>query len=328
MLQRPGCFIFVLIAAFIAMAVAQNYVSSITSAAPAVARAGLASPSAIPMTATVDGLATQGASVAATAGVIATQQAGTQTQAILGTAGARTATADAWTATAVSAAETLTAAEIQQALLQAQVLAGTLTAVPPALTETQAARWSTANADSTRSAVVATIDRREADQAAVVDDALYIATLALIVGGALIILGGLAWVVVALSWRVQGKAGGEAQAAVLSVQTRAPIPTTTGGQPAAPLDPHTRTERLALRVLGRMAGLSGEDSATLTSAPEFGDNRSRDKVAAALCAAGLAESVNGVGVQLLDGWTIGELAEAIAGGSITLDDPPTPANVG
>ena len=332
MLQRPGCFIWVVVALFVGTAIAQNYLKGITDAQPVVAqpqttREVWIEASVTPVaSATVDALATLGAASAATADVVYTQQAGTQTQAIIGTSAARTATADTWTATAAANAATLVAAEKTVTDLRVAILVGTLTAIPPAQTETQAAQWVTAHAENTRAAVVATIDKREADQAAVVDDALYIATLALIGGGALIILGGLAWVVVALSWRVQGKAGGEAQAAVLSVQTRAPIPTTTGGHASAPLDPHTRTEHLALRVLGRMAGadLSGPDAGWLTSAPDFGDNRSRDRVAAALVAAGLAESVNGVGVKLADGWTIGELIEAIADGSERLPDPPRP----
>jgi len=279
-------------------------------------------------TPTVDALATAGASSAATSGAVGTQQAATQTMAIIGTSAARTATADTWTATAAADAATLRAAEQTETGLRVALLVGTLTAIPPMQTQTEQAAWATAAAEQTQAIMRATLDAREATQAAVVDDAAYIATVGSVLGIPTALIFGIFAAAGALTWRIKGESGGKAQASVVAATGREPIPTTTGGQPAAPLDPHTRTERLALRVLGRMARLSREDSATLTSAPDFGDNRSRDKVTAALCAAGLAESVNGVGVQLLDDWTIGELAEAIAGGSITLDDPPTPANVG
>jgi len=201
-----------------------------------------------------------------------------------------------------------------------------LTALPPALTETQAAHWATVAAEQTQAGVVATVAAREAQQADAVDAALYWATLALIGVGTVIVLAGLGWVVVALSWRAQGEAGGKAQAAVVTAQvtTRAPIPTTTAGAPATPLDPHTRIEHVTIRVLQRMAQIVGADSVWLASAPDFGDNRSRDRVVTALTTAGLAESVNGVGVKLL-GWTLGELTEAIADGSERLADPPAPA---
>lgn len=322
MLQRPGCFVFVLIALFIGGAAGQQYIRSITGAQPAAAQPMLTASASVEPSATVDALATTGASVAATSDVVKTQQAGTQTQAIVGTSAARTATADTWTATAAADAATLRAAEQTETGLRVAILIGTLTAIPPMQTQTEAAKWATAHAESTRAAVVATLDAREATQAAVVDEALYWATLALIGGGVLIILAGLGWVVVALSWRVQGKAGGEAQATVEQAKRRDPIPTTTGGQPTAPIDPHTKVEHLALRVLGRMAEITGADSRTLTSAPEYGDNRSRDRVVAALVDSGWAVSENGVGVRLLS-HSIGEMIEDIADGGVRLPDPPT-----
>jgi hypothetical protein len=331
MLQRPGCFIWVVVALFVGTAIAQNYLKGITDAQPVVAqpqttREVWIAASVTPVASvTVDALATLGAASAATADVVYTQQAGTQTQAIIGTSAARTATADTWTATAAADAATLVAAEKTVTDLRVAILVGTLTAIPPMQTEVQAQQWATAHAESTRAAVAVTLDAREATQAAVVDEALYWATLALIGGGAVIILAGLGWVVVALSWRVQGKAGGEAQATVEQAKRRDPIPTTAGGQPTAPLDPYTKAEHLAMRALGRMAApdKGGPDATMLTSAPVFSDNKTRDKVRDALIAAGLARSENGVGVELLGGWTVGSLAQAIADGEVTLDDPPT-----
>lgn len=336
-MQRPGCFVAVMVvllvgAAWVANAlnpsprtVASSSVDGQQSIAAVVDAS--ASATALP-TSTPNALLTTAALTRATADGAASMVAATATQAVIDDSRARTATVAVWTQRAVDAQQTLDVAALTEVAARVEVLALTLTAAPARQTEDARQLIDSVWATRTQAVIVATQQAREhyyADLSAEawgwVQVALPIAVIAALIVA--MIVGGSA-----LSWRIQGESGGKAEASVVAASGREPIPTTTGGQPAAPLDPHTRTERLALRVLGRMAGLSGDDSATLTSAPEFGDNRSRDKVAAALCAAGLAESVNGVGVQLLDGWTIGELAEAIAGGSITLDDPPAPANVG
>lgn len=324
MLQRPGCFIFVVIALFIGGAAGQQYIRSITGAQPAEAQPMLTASASVEPSATVDALATTGASVAATSDVVKTQQAGTQTQAIVGTSSARTATADTWTATAAADAATLRAAEQTETGLRVAILIGTLTAIPPMQTQTEAAKWATAHAESTRAAVVATLDAREATQAAVVDEALYWATLALIGGGVLIILAGLGWVVVALSWRVQGKAGGEAQATVEQAKRRDPIPRNKpSGAPDVELDPHTAIEHKAMRVLERMAQMDGDDTTVLVSGERYADNRTRGPVVRALVEHGLARSENGEGVTLI-GYTVGGLADAIAAGRVKLQDRPTP----
>ena len=324
MMQRPGCFIFVVIAAFVVLGVAQNYLRTVTEAAPVVAQS-VWQPSASPsVSATVvDTLATQSAAGRAAD----TQRADTATAEIKGTAAMRTATADAWTATAVQDLNTLVAAVKTDSEYERLKDEATVTAIPTAEAMTREAHWATANARETDVLETATVEAREAGQAAVVDDAMYWAQVVLICGAPVAIIAGLVMGAAALSWRIKGEAGGKAQAAVVAAEIagRTPIPTTQGGRETQPLDPHTRTERLAIRALGRMAApdKGGPDATALTSAPVFGDNRTRDAVRDALIRHGLARSENGVGVELLDGWTVGTLAEAIAAGEVTLDDPPT-----
>lgn len=330
MMQKPFFYVAVMVALIVAAAWCANSVNpapridQAQAIANAIAPTASATIAADASTQTPDVLATTAASSAATNSAAQQGMASTASANGTATAIAETQTPASWTATAVGMRREIDVAERDQALLGAQQLALTLTMAPTSAWMTDIARWPTARAQETQAAFAAEQADKQRGWDALMQTLWALALAAVPVALIIALIASAVVMPSALSWRLQGVSGGQAQATV-SAAGRAPIPTTSGGQPAAPLDPHTRTERLALRVLGRMAALSGEDAVTLTSAPEFADNRSRGAVVAALTLAGLARSTDGVGVQLLDGWTVGELAEAIADGRIALADPPTPA---
>lgn len=259
-----------------------------------------------------------------------TFSAATWTAQLAQTAAVQTQVAGNWTSTAISDETTQVAAQKTETGLRVSILVETLTAIPPMQTMTSDARAVAAATQWAHGNQTATVEAREAGQAVVLDDAVQIASIGLVCSAPAVILYGLYAVFAALGWFIKGKRGGQAQAQVIEVETRAPIPTTTAGETSAPLSRYTPIEHLVLRALGRMARpeMGGPDAAMLTSAPTFADNRTRDKVRDALIASGLAISVNGVGVELVDPWTIGTLAQAIAEGEVTLTNPPTPGSVG
>lgn len=334
MLQRPGCFIVFAVAALLTLGVIANAVNP----APREAAASFAdrqqiapTPSATTQqTATPDALATTAASSAATNAEAQASIGNTQSANGTHTAIAETQTPASWTATAVNMRHEIDAAERDQALLGAQLLAETLTMAPTSAWMTDVARWPTAQAEQTQAAFNAQQADKQRGWDALMQTLWALALAAIPVALIVALIASAVVMPSALSWRLQGVTGGQAQAVVDGArlpQGRQPIPTTNAGAPAEPLDPHTRTERLALRVLGRMARpeMGGPDAPMLTSAPVYGDNRSRDVVRDALIMAGLAQTTNGVGVELADDWTVGSLAAAIATGAVRLNDPPTPA---
>jgi len=332
MFQRPGFFAYVVFGLLIGTMVCANALNTMprvdeAQAAEDQAAAPTASASDA-STAMPDVLATTDAAGVATSQAARAWQTDTQVVRAEGTRVAETQTPASWTQSAIVNQQVLNNAEIDQALLGVQQLAATVTMMPTADWMTDVARWPTAQAEQTQAAFEQQqADKRRGWEALVAD--LWGAAAAAVPTAILIALVVSAIVLPnALSWRLQGAAGGQAQATVEQSKRREPIPTTTSGQPSLPIDPHTKTEHLALRVLGRMAGISGADSTMLTSAPEFNDNRGRDRVVAALCASGLAVSENGVGVGLTRGQTIGDVVHAIASGGIRLPDPPTPAEDG
>lgn len=342
MLQRPGCFVFYVLAAFIGLALFVGWVNETraSATAPAGFADGQQNVEAV-VTPTATGLpqSTAAPTIDAFATMVAqghdaeTQRAATWTAEIARTAQAQTQVAGQWTATAIHDSATQVSASKTETGLRVSILVETLTAIPPEQTMTSDARAIAAATNWAHGNQTATVEAREAGQAVVMDDAVQIASIGLTCSAPAVILYGLYAVFAALGWWIKGQRGGQAQAAVVeaqTVETRAPIPTTTAGEPSAPLSRYTPIEHLVLRALGRMARpeMGGPDSPMLTSAPTFADNRTRDKVRDALIASGLAVSVNGVGVELVNPWTIGTLAAAIADGEITLTDPPTPASVG
>ena len=340
MLQRPGCFVFYVLAAFIGLAMFIGWVNETRASATTPTSfadrqqnvAAVVAPTAsATLPATVDTFAT----MVAQGHDAETQRAATWTAQIAETSQAQTQTAGQWTATAINDEATRVSASKTEQALRVSILVETLTAIPPAQTMTSDARAVAAATDWQHGNQTATVEARERDQAEVLDDAVQIASIGLTCSAPAVILYGLYAVFAAMGWWIKGQRGGAAQAEVIAagysgeaqtVETREPIPTTTAGEPSAPLSRYTPLEHLTLRALARMSRpeMGGPDAPMLTSAPTFGDNRTRDKVRDALIASGLAVSVNGVGVELVEPWTVGSLAQAIADGEITLTDPPTP----
>lgn len=235
MMQRPGCFVYVVLAVFAVLAVFVNWANgqqTVSEASPlgtadmqpSVGLTPEGTPSAT-VPPTVDGLATDAASLAATSAVVGTMRAGTETQRIQGTVEARTATAEAWTATAIAGAATLRSAEITAVIAEVNILAETLTAVPPQRTADAVREWHTQNAINTEIAVRATNDTREVTQAEQWDGALHLSGVVLLGVVTLLVPVGLLSMIGAAAWRVKGEAGGKGQAAVEAVRR---IPTDGG----------------------------------------------------------------------------------------------------
>jgi len=264
-------------------------------------------------TPTVDALATAGASSAATSGAVGTQQAATQTQAIVGTSAARTATADTWTATAAADAATLRAAEQTETGLRVALLVGTLTAIPPMQTETERAAWATVAAEQTQVGVRATLDAREATQAAVVDDAAYIATVGSVIGVPTALIAGIFMAAGALTWRIKGEAGGLAQASV--VAAAATIPGRVGSKPRELVRDADRAALIAFVRTCRSK--SGDGSTTITPQSQFGSDADWDANVKRLKAMDLvtARPGNGGGTRIADGMTLAELEQVLIGGT-------------
>lgn len=342
MLQRPGCFVFYVLVAFIGLAMFIGWVNETRASAtePAgfadgqqnaeAAVAPTASATMI-MTATPNPLVLTEASSNATHGAALTALANDQATHDTGTRIASTQTPAYWTADANAIAKQQAEAARNKALLEVQLLAGTVTAAPTSEWKTEVAVWPTIEAQMTEAKDAQIMADNARWWGHVAADAWSLVLVAIPVSIILALIVSSVVMPNAFSWRLQGVSGGQAQASVVAAaKTQPPIPTTTAGEPAPPLSRYTPIEHLALRALGRMArpDKGGPDATMLTSAPTFDDNRTRDKVRDALIASGLAISVNGVGVELVEPWTIGTLAQAIAEGEITLIDPPTPASVG
>lgn len=258
---------------------------------------------------TVDALATDAASLAATSAVVGTMRAGTETQRIQGTVEARTATAEAWTATAIAGAATLRSAEITAVIAEVNILAETLTAVPPQRTADAVREWHTQNAINTEIAVRATNDAREALQAVQWDGALHLSGVVLLGVVTLLVPVGLLSMIGAAAWRVKGEAGGKGQAAVEAVRR---IPTDGGdGEPIVMDD-----ERDALAdFVDTCRRMSGDGSTTITPQSQFGSDAGWDGHVRKLAWLGLVKTRpgKGGGTLLTDGRTLAELADVLRG---------------
>ncbi len=289
-----------------------SIVKSIVEHAPDTATAQVAASAGTPSATvppTVDALATDAASLAATAAVVSTMRSGTETQRIQGTVEARTATAEAWTATAIAGAATLRSAEITEAIARVDVLALTLTAAPARQTEDERQLWEAVMATRTQAVIVATVTTREREQADAVDVTAHWATVALIGVGTVIVLAGMVYVMVALSWRVQGVSGGQAQAEVEAVRR---IPTDGGdGEPIVMDD-----ERDALAdFVDTCRRMSGDGSTTITPQSQFGSDAGWDGHVRKLAWLGLVKTRpgKGGGTLLTDGRTLAELSAVLRG---------------
>lgn len=324
MLQRPGCFVMVVFALLVTLAVGVGAINSARGeqaatdapldAAQSVSAIGAHTATPRPSETTVpsatpDVLATQAAAMQASADAANAMRAATGTAMIEGTAQARTATAEAWTATAVMDQVTLVAASKTEIMLEVAMLAATVTAWPTSVQQTREAGWATMNAQNTRIVAQATVDAREAEQSEVVDVSLYWATLAIVCGVPVLVLIGLVYLIVALSWRVQGEGGGKAQATVEGTRSIA-------RSRAEPLVVDQARAAL-IEFVEQCISKSGPGSTTITPQSQFPGDSGWDGYVRDLVSMGLATTKpgNGGGTRIADGMTLADLRDLLRNGS-------------
>lgn len=340
-----GCLFPAVVVGLIVLMAVSTRMGLISSAIAAETRIGPSATS--PYTATPDVIATR-------ANLAMTQAAALGTiSAIRATDAAVDATGTAVVAVPTQQAQalmTVVAGSATAHMVEAQILSANAAASQIAATATVETRQTEVMSATTTAAASATLNAiwhapqteqprmtqaaLDSARAAQMAEAWHWSQMALVCGLPVVLIVGVVWLIVAASWRVQGAAGGQAQATVEETRARvrtppAPISGTDAGRPRD-LDRFTRASRRAYAVLERMAQIAGDDATVLVSAPEFGDNNARAPVVAALVAAGLAESVNGSGVELVD-HTIGELLDDLETGRVVLPDPaphPTGPNFG
>ena len=156
MMQRPGCFVFYVIAAFVGLAAFVNWVNETRAASgeasamqPSVSHTSVPTASATApvyspaMTATPNPLILTEASSNATHSAAMTALAGEQATQDTGTRIASTQTPAYWTAEAIDVEQQRAVAVRDKALLEAQLLAGTVTAAPTSQWKTEVAYWPT-----------------------------------------------------------------------------------------------------------------------------------------------------------------------------------------
>lgn len=329
MMQRPGCFVWVILAAFVGMYAFVNWANGIratgeasamqpsVSAIPTASRIPTATATMI-MTATPNVNETDAASGKATMDAANTASANDQATQDTGTRIAQTQTPAAWTAQAIDVEQQREAAARDKTLLEAQLLAGTITAAPTSQWKTEVALWPTIEAQMTQAA----FDQQTADNARwwgrIAADAWSLVLVAIPVS---VIIGLVVSSIVmpnAFSWRVQGVSGGQAQAAVVAAQT---IPGKSGGKPRELIKDAQRAKLIefvdiCIELGGR--NLTQIPAQSVFVANGYLNKKWRDDLIAALNYHGLVEKPEpgkGGGTDIADERTLAQLADVLRKGS-------------
>ncbi len=326
MLQRPGCFVFYVLAAFIGLAMFIGWVNE--TRASATEPAGFAdrqqnaeavvAPTAsatIAMTPTPNPLVLTEASSNATHGAALTALANNQATHDTGTRIASTQTPAAWTAEAVDVEQQREAAVRDKALLEAQLLAGTITAAPTSEWKTEVAYFPTMIAQQTQAA----FDQQTADNARkwerIAADAWSVVLVAIPVSVIIALIVSSIVMPAAFSWRVQGVSGGQAQAAVVSAARTVPV-----NENKKTRDVVLDADRAQLiRFVDMCRAWSGDDATTIT--PQ-NDERIRSKEWWRQCVKALGEldlvdasQGSGHNTTIKHGRTLAQLADVLRKGS-------------
>lgn len=327
MLQRPGCFIFYAIAAFIGLAMFIGWVNE--TRASATEPAGFAdgqqnaeavvAPTAsatIAMTPTPNPLVLTEASSNATHSTALTALANDQATRDTGTRIASTQTPAYWTADANAIAKQQAEAARNKTLLEVQLLAGTITAAPTSQWKTEVAYWPTMIAQQTQAA----FDRQTFDRqrwwsgimneliGALVPAALVCLILAMAVSAIVF--------PAAFSWRLQGVSGGQAQASVVAAARTVPV---TENKKTREVVMDADRAQL-IRFVDMCRSLSGDDATTIT--PQ-NDERIRSKEWWRQCVKALGEldlvdasQGSGHGTAIKHNRTLADLADVLRKGNV------------
>jgi len=327
MMQRPGCFVWVVLAAFVGMYAFVNWANGIraTGEASAMQPSVSATASRIPtatatmiMTATPNANETDAASGKATMDSANTASANDQATQDVGTRIAQTQTPAAWTAQAVDVEQQREAAVRDKVLLEAQLLAGTITAAPTSEWKTEVAYFPTMIAQQTQAA----FDQQTADNARkwerIAADAWSVVLVAFPVSIIIALVVSSIVMPAAFSWRVQGVSGGQAQAAVVAAQT---IPGKSGGKPRELIKDAQRAKLIefvdiCIELGGR--NLTQIPAQSVFVANGYLNKKWRDDQIAALIYHGLVEKPEpgkGGGTDIADERTLAQLADVLRKGS-------------
>lgn len=323
MLQRPGCFVFYVLAAFVGLAMFINWVND-TRAASATfsdgqqnvaATVALATPTASAttiMTATPNANETDAASGKATMDAANTASAHDQATQDTGTRIAQTQTPAAWTAEAVDVEQQHAAAARDKTLLEAQLLAGTITAAPTSQWKTEVAVWPTIEAQMTQAKDAQIMADNARWWGHVAADAWSLVLVAIPVSVIIALIVSSIVMPNAFSWRVQGVSGGQAQAAVEAAQS---IPGKKGGKPHELIKDEERAKLIEFVEACRR--ISGDGSTMITPQSQFGSDAGWDGFVKQLKWLGLVKTKPGNegGTRIAGGRTLVQLADVLREGT-------------
>ena len=323
MLQRPGCFVFYVLAAFVGLAMFINWVNDTRAASATFADgqqnvAAVVAPTASAttiMTATPNPLLLTEASSNATHSAALTALANDQATQDTGTRIARTETPIAWTAEAVEGEQERAAAARDKVLLEAQLLAGTITAAPTSQWKTEVAYFPTMIAQQTQAAFDQKIDDRRRWWSEIMNELTGAVFAAFPVSIILALIVSSIVMPAAFSWRVQGVSGGQAQAAVVSAARTVPV-----NENKKTRDVVLDADRAQLiRFVDMCRAWSGDDATTIT--PQ-NDERIRSKEWWRQCVKALGEldlvdasQGSGHNTTIKHGRTLAQLADVLRKGS-------------
>lgn len=326
MLQRPGCFVFYVLAAFVGLAMFINWVNDTRAASATFADgqqnvAAVVAPTAsatMILTATPNPLVLTEASSNATHSTVMTALANDQATQDTGTRIASTQTPAYWTADANAIAQQQAEAARNKALLEVQLLAGTITAAPTSQWKTEVAYFPTMKAEQTQAAFDQDLADRRRWWSRINNELLSVLMPALLV--CLILAMAVSSIVMpaALSWRLQGVSGGQAQATVEGAQT---IPGTKGGKPHKLIKDAERAALiefvdLCIKMGGR--NLTVIPSQSTFAANGFVNKKWRDDMIGALVDLDLVnkpEQGRNGGTDIADERTLADIASVLRKGS-------------
>lgn len=334
MMQRPGCYVYVVLAAFVGLYLFISWVNDVREApaeASPLSTAGLQSsvgttvrpiPTAsatMILTATPNPLVLTEASSNATHSAAITALANDQATHDTGTRIASTQTPAYWTADANAIAKQQAEATRNKTLLEAQLLAGTITAAPTSQWKTEVAYFPTMKAEQTQAA----FDQQTADNARwwghVAADAWSLVLVAIPVSIILALIVSAIVMPNAFSWRVQGVTGGQAQASVLAAANAIP-----GKKDGKPRELIRDAERAALiEFVDLCIKMGGRNLTVIPSQSTFAANgfvnkKWRDDMIGALVDLDLVnkpEQGRNGGTDIADERTLADLADVLRKGS-------------
>lgn len=323
MLQRPGCFVFYVLVAFIGLAMFIGWVNETRASATeptgfddgqqnAEAAVAPTASATIVMTPTPNPLVLTEASSNATHGAALTALANDQATHDTGTRIASTQTPAYWTAEAVDVEQQRQASVRDKALLEAQLLAGTVTAAPTSEWKTEVAYWPTMQAQQTQAAYDQQLADRQRWWGRVMNDLTGALIPVLLASVMLAALVSAVVMPAALSWRLQGVNGGQAQATVEAARS---VTVNENKQSRQMVTDGERAQLIAF--VDECIKTSGPDARQITPQSEFESAETWSQMVRRLRAMSLVtpQRGNGNGTDINGGLTLSGLALALRKGT-------------